>query len=199
MLSGVARLATLGRLELLGCALENFSPLVALPQLEVLVLSQSYGTDTGINPLVRLPSPMPNLRALALPRDTPPPWPAYPALEQLACSGSVRMPPMAEHLRKCATGGRLRWLSIASYHWLPARTVAETLAANPSLEVVEVGEQAAADKNARDSTVWRFNARHLADCLTTWTGHEMANLPTADIRRWGASGPAVTAKSLLDF
>jgi hypothetical protein len=200
MLSGVARLATLVRLELLGCAVENFLPLVALPQLEVLVLvlSRSYGIHIGPEPPVQLPSPMPNLRALALPLNTPPPWPAYPALEQLACSGSVRLPPLAEHLRTCAVGGRLRWLSIASYHWLPTRTVTEMLAAHPSLEVVEVGRQAAADKNARESTVWRFDARHLADCLATWTGHEMANLPTADIRQWAASGPVVTAKSLLD-
>jgi hypothetical protein len=79
----------------------------------------------------------------------------------------------AAHLTKCATGGRLRWLSLVSCRWLPGCTVAEVLAAHPSLEVVEVGANAA-NKSVRESTVWRFDARHLVDCLATRTGHRMA-------------------------
>ena len=193
MISGVAR-NTLRRLELRGHTLRNFSPLSALPQLEVLLIDSVVDDVAAV-----LPWPMPNLRALAMPRNSPPPWPTYPVLEQVAGCGTVRLPAtLAAHLTECATGGRLRWLSLTSYAWLPVRTTAHLVSALPSLAVVEVGASATIE-SARDPATWRLDARHLATQLAAWSGHKMSDVATADIRRWSASGPVVTVQSLLDF
>jgi hypothetical protein len=189
--------SALRRLEMRVPAIIDFSALSALPQLEVLVIERGR-SDKYTATLPRL---MPNLRALSIPGCAKPPWPAYPALEELMYAGEGRLPPnFASHLTDCATGGRLRRLSLASYHWLPARTLALLIAAHSSVTVIEVGANASIDHRvSRDLATWHIDARHLAQCLAARTGHKTADVTTAEIQQWAATGPAVVATSLLDF
>jgi hypothetical protein len=226
LIAGVAHIAMLRRLEVRGDTLSDFSPLTTLRQLEVLRIDDSVGPM----PQVTLPRPMPNLRALVIPRGASPPWPSYPKLEQLMCTGPGRpAPDIATHVAQCVgadnrdksadvNGGgygygygygcdggggrssRLRWLSLAGYSWLPVGTCMRVLTAlSPFLEVFEVGAAVCEAQGERDPTRWRIDARHMAACLAARTGHKMAEMTTEELRRWSASGPAVTAQSLLDF
>lgn len=207
VLNGVVALhGTLRRLELRGHVPKDLTCLATLPQLEVLLVDAGRHLTEAKNPTI-LPSPMPCLRALALPRRASPPWPAYPVLEEFKYEGVGRLSPtFSAHMGECATaskaalrGGRLGWLSLASYSWLPVGTVVRLLAAHPSLSVVEVGANAVVAREPRDTARWRIDARHLSACLAEWRGHKMAEIATADIGQWAASSPAVVVRSLLDF
>jgi hypothetical protein len=211
MLCGVARIAALRRLELRGNSLHDYSPLTALPQLEVLAIETICNYESGVT----LPWPMPKLRAIAMPAGALPPWPVYPALEEMACARANQRPSptLGDDIRACCgaggggvgggqrsspTSSRLRWLSIASYPWLPARSVALLLAALPSLAVLEVGTGDPRDTRY-DTETWCLDARYVATRLASWTGHKMGEIVDGDMRSWASEGPRVTAESLLDF
>jgi hypothetical protein len=78
--------------------------------------------------------------------------------------------------------------------------LAQLLAAHaPKLRVVEIGVDLSRERTVREPRTWRIDTDHLAECLGARTGHPMADIETADIQRWAATGPAIVAKSLLEF